>query len=119
MSEKTRAKIRALGSLLLLLAGPVMAGSAAADAGSTPSSTTGGATTFCCSSYGPDSSLEVEIGRSCTVAAYSLQVVSQCSNVSFSCGNGAGFECVPSVGMKSSKSYGQQLEDCSCQPFAD
>lgn len=117
MSEKTRANVRALGGLLLLLAGPAIAGSAAADAGSTSSSTTGGATTFCCNSYGFDTTVEVNIGRYCTVAAYSLQVVSQCSNVSFSCGNGAGFECVPSAVLKGSK--GQQLEDCSCQSFAD
>jgi hypothetical protein len=119
MSEKTRAKVTALGGLLLFLAGPVMAGPAVADYGSTPSSNTGGATTFCCSSYGFDTALEIDIGRSCTVAAYSLQAVSQCSNVSFSCGNGAGLQCVPSPVLKGSKGYGQQLEDCACQPFAD
>lgn len=116
MSDRTRANVRAFGGLLLLLAGPAGAGSAAADYGSTPSSASGGASTFCCSSYGFDTSLSIDIGRACTVAAYSVQAVSQCSNVSFSCGNGASFECVPSAGMSSN---GQQLEDCACQPFAD
>jgi len=107
MPTRTRTAIALIGGLLLAAA-PMAAASSS-------STTTSTETTFCCSSYDPTAG----IGYSCTVAAYSQPVVSQCKNVSFSCGS-TGFECATEPAVKLvSGGYSPALETCSCFSFSD